>query len=124
MALQSIVEGGMEKRAFTAAELAAAAALLPGAGATAAALGSKDHKTLSGILGAGVGAVTGYPGHVLSFTAMEKLNNLADKVKNPKLKAVLEVLSPVAALAAKTGAPAGAGYGTGKLVDWIADKIG
>ena len=120
IALQNIAEGGMEKQAYTLP----VAAVLGGVGAAGAALGSEDHKILSGILGAGAGAGSGYLGHVLSLTAMKKLENLAAKVKNPKLQMALQGLVPITYLAGKTAVPAGAGYGTGKLVDWIADKIG
>lgn len=123
MALQSITEGGMEKQAFDAAEAAAAAALLPGVGATAAALGSKDHKTLSGILGAGTGTVGGVLAGILGHKAANKLYPLIEKVKNHKLQAALTALVPVGAIGGVLAGSTGAGYGTGKFVDWIADKI-
>ena len=120
IALQSITEGGMEKRAYTLPT----AAVFGGAGATGAAMGSEDHKTLSGILGAGAGALAGYPAHALAWTAQEKLSNLIEKVKNPKLQAALASLNGIATFSGALAGSAGAGYGTGKFVDWLADKIG
>lgn len=52
IALQGILAGGMEKQAYTLPDYTMAG----GIGAAGAALGSEDHKTLSGILGAGTGA--------------------------------------------------------------------
>lgn len=118
IALQSIA-GGMEKQGFYLADLVGA-----GAGTAAAALGSKDHKTLSGILGTGTGLIGGKLAEPLIDVSKYKLLDLAEKVKNPKLKAVLLGLAPVTDVVGKSSVAAGAGYGTGKFVDWLADKIG
>lgn len=125
IALQSITEGGMEKRGATLL----AAMLGPGivGGAAGAALGSEDHKILSGILGAGPGFVAGFPSSILGGKAISKLYELGLKVKNPKVKAALEAiqvpLGYTGIIGGGLAGSAGAGYGTGKLVDWL-DKLG
>ena len=131
IALQSIVEGGMEKKALNFGQLAAAGALLTGVapGVIAATKGSEDHKTLSGILGAGTGLVGGQLGGALGALPGGVLGGLGiTKVKNPKLQAALMALGVPLSIAGSIGGSlagsAGAGYGTGKFVDWLADKIG
>lgn len=128
IALQNIAEGGMEKRA---AALPIAGALLTGVapGVIAATKGSEDNKTLSGILGAGTGLVGGQLGGLLGALPGGIMGGLGlTKVKNPKLQAALMALGmPLSAIGGIGGAlagSAGAGYGTGKFVDWLADKIG
>ena len=131
IALQSIAEGGMEKKALNLGQLAAVGALLTGVapGVIAATKGSEDNKTLSGILGAGTGLVGGQLGGTLGALPGGIMGGLGiTKVKNPKLQAALMALGmPLAAIGGIGGSlagSAGAGYSTGKFVDWLADKIG
>ena len=110
----------MEKKAISGGALLA---MLGGTGATAAALGSEDHKTLSGILGAGTGTAGGMLGGLLGVFPSLTLQELSGKVKNTKLKAVLSGLSVPANVGVALAGSAGAGYGTGKLADWL-DTLG
>ena len=128
IALQSIAKGGMEKKA---AALPIAGALLSGVapGVIAATKGSEDNKTLSGILGAGTGFVGGQLGGFLGALPGGVMGGLGlTKVQNPKLKAALMTLGMPLSLAGGVGGALagsiGSGYGTGKFVDWLADKIG
>ena len=124
IALQSIVEGGMEKKALGIDAVGALIAAMGGAGAAGAAIGSEDHKTLSGILGVGTGFGGGILTNNLIDATTEKLYSSVKKVKNPKLKAALAGLANATIAATDIAGSAGAGYGTGKFVDWLADKIG
>ena len=129
MALQSIA-GGMEKQAINLGQLIAAGALLTGVapGVISATKGSEDHKTLSGILGAGTGLVGGQLGGSLGALPGGVLGGLGLTAKNPKVQATLMALGIPLSMAGSIGGAlagsAGAGYGTGKFVDWLADKIG
>lgn len=113
----------MEKKALGIDAVGAIIAAMGGAGAAGAALGSEDHKTLSGILGVGTGLGGGILTNNLVDATADKLYDLAKKVKNPKLKAALTGLVTGTGVVADIAGAAGAGYGTGKLMDWL-DKLG